>query len=120
MTTRPAFKAGTNIAMKVPTHLFDEMVAFYEDALGLPVSHRDSGAVVEFGGMTLWLDKVAAMTQPELWLEVTTPDTATAARHLQDAGVVRCDEIEGLPPDFDGFWVAAPGGLIHLVAKDET
>ena len=116
MTERPTFSPGTNIAMKVPAHLFDRMVAFYEDALGLAVTRRETGASVAFGSVTLWLDRVAAMTQPELWLEVRTADTAAAARHLAAAGVVRCDEVEALPPEFDGFWISAPGGVVHLVA----
>ena len=113
--TRPSFSPGTNIAMKVPTHLFDQMLAFYGGTLGLPISRDGSSVKVDFGGCTLWLDNVPGMTQPELWLELAVSDTAEAARYLEGQGVPRCDEIEPLPADFDGFWIAAPGGMIHLV-----
>lgn len=113
---RPEFRADTDIAMKVPTRLMASMVAFYRDTLGLPVSDEKSGTKVEFGPCTLWLDHVPAMTQPELWLKVAAPDTAAAARWLEEKGVLRCDEVERLPEGFDGFWIAAPGGMIHLVA----
>jgi hypothetical protein len=60
------------------------------------------------------------MSQPELWLEVETDDSRTAARHLKAQDVVRCDDIEVLPDGFDGFWVSAPGGIIHLVAGPKS
>lgn len=115
----PLFAAGANIAMKVPAHLFDQMRAFYADTLGLQITEEGDSLKVAFGAWTLWLDRSPAMTQPELWLELTTPDTAAAARHLADKGVVRCDEAERLYEGFDGFWIAAPGGMVHLV-KSET
>lgn len=118
-TTPPRFGPGANIAMKVPSRLFRETVAFYEETLGLPVTRDGSSAKVAFGGVTLWLDEVPAMTQPELWLELRTPDTAEAARHLAARGVPRCDEVEKLPNSFDGFWIAAPGGMIHLVRGEK-
>lgn len=114
--TRPKFVADTDVAMKVPSILFDEMIAFYRDTLGLPVSMDGESAKVEFGPVTLWLDNVPAMTQPELWLKVTAPDTEAAASYLEAKGVRRCNEIEKLPEGFDGFWASGPGGLIHLVA----
>ncbi len=116
--TNPGFKPGTNIAMKVPAHLFEQTVSFYEETLSLPVKCEEDSVVVEFGAVRLWLDKVPAMTQPELWLEVTTRDTAAASDYLRQRGVVRCDQVETLPEDLDGFWIAAPGGLVHLVTRE--
>ena len=116
MTDRPPFAPGTNLALKIPAHLFDATVAFYRDVLGLETRPGPSGATVAFGAMTLWLDRVPTMTQPELWLEVRTADTAAAARWLEAGGVPRCDAVEPLPEGFDGFWIAAPGGVVHLVA----
>ena len=118
MLSNPGFKPGANIAMKVPVHLFEQTVAFYEDTLALPVTRSEEGVTVDFGALRLWLDKVPAITQPELWLEVETPDTAAAADYLERSGVVRCDAVEKLPPDLDGFWVAAPGGIVHLVTRE--
>ncbi len=46
-------------------------------------------------------------------------DTAAAERHLAEHGIFRCDEVEKLPDGFDGFWIAAPAGTIHLVSTDE-
>lgn len=118
---RPPFTPGRNIAMKVPSHMFEAMVAFYGEILALPTTRDGSSVKVAFGACTLWLDNVPAMTQPELWLELTVPDTAAAARHLAQSGVPRCDEVEKLPAGFDGLWIAAPGGMIHLIkAQDEA
>jgi hypothetical protein len=113
----PAFRGGRNIALKIPPHQFEDMVRFYGEVLGLPrLGEFEPSVVFEFGTSRLWLDRVPGMSQPELWLELETDDSRAAARHLKTQGVVRCDDIEALPQGFDGFWVSAPGGIIHLVA----
>jgi hypothetical protein len=33
---------------------------------------------------------------------------------------VRCDQIEPLPEGFEGFWIANPAAIAHLVAKDQS
>ena len=66
------FAGGKNIAMKVPPHQYDATVAFYRDLLGLkPIGGPGGDAVgFEFGPNNLWIDKVSAMSQAELWLEI--------------------------------------------------
>jgi len=114
---RPTFRAGPNIAMKLPERLYAATLAFYRDALGLPVlEERDDGALVQFGANRLHLDRIAHQSQTDLWLEVRADDTAAAKAQLAARGVTLCDEVEPLPPGFDGFWIAAPSGTIHLVA----
>jgi catechol 2,3-dioxygenase-like lactoylglutathione lyase family enzyme len=111
------FEAGPNLAMKLPERHFAQTVAFYRDILGLPVlSEGPDGALVQFGAMRLHLDRVPHQSQTDLWLEIRTRDAAAAARHLAAQGIRSCPEVEPLPDGFDGFWVAAPSGTIHLVA----
>lgn len=118
--SRPAFTGGRNIALKLPPHQVDATIAFYRDVLGLATIDEFAPAVVfAFGPNRLWIDVVPALSQAELWLEVRTDDAGRAAKHLAAAGVVRCDAIEPLPDDFDGFWVASPAGTVHLVAADD-
>ena len=74
----------------------------------------------DFGPIRLWIDRMAHLAQAEMWLEVIAPDTAEAASHLADAGVVRCDDVEKLPPDLDGFWILNPAGIVHLVCAPES
>lgn len=115
------FSGGKNIAMKVPPHQYEQTVAFYKDILGLEEIGGPSGEAVgfKFGANNLWVDKVSAMSQAELWLEVVTDDTKKAAEVLDEAGVARCDEIEDLGENFDGYWISSPASIIHLVdAKD--
>ncbi len=69
----------------------------------------------EFGSNLLWLDRVETITQAEVWLELHTPDTAKAAKHLDESNVVRCDTVEKLPEGFDGFWISSPANIVHLV-----
>ncbi|MEQ8941590.1 MAG: hypothetical protein RID98_10770 [Roseitalea porphyridii] len=98
------FSGGKNIAMKVPPNQYEQTVAFYRDILGLEEIGGPSGEAVgfKFGANNLWIDKVSAMSQAELWLEIVTDDTKKAAEVLDEAGVARCDEIEDLGKDFDG------------------
>lgn len=115
MTAR--FEGGKNIAMKVPPHQHEATVRFYRDVLGLELIGGPDGAATgfKFGANNLWIDKVPGMSQAELWLELVTDDTAAAARQLSEAGIVRCDEIEKLGEDFDGYWITSPCAIIHLV-----
>ena len=111
------FEGGRNIAMKVPPHQYDATVRFYRDVLRLEQidDPKDGNVSFRFGANRLWIDKVPAMSQAELWLELITDDTAAAAELLSDAGVVRCDDIETLGDGFDGYWITSPAAIIHLV-----
>lgn len=112
----PKFEGGRNIALKVPPHQYDETVRFYRDILGLEQIEELLPSVgFRFGANQLWIDRVPGMSQAELWLEVITDDTRVAAEHLAANGVTRCDEIEELGPNFDGFWISNPASIIHLV-----
>jgi hypothetical protein len=112
------FKAGRNIAMKVPSHLYEATVAFYRDVIALPpLTAHDPAVGFAFGDKQLWIDRVPILSQAEVWLEVVTDDLAAAETALEDWGVVRCDEIEPLPDGFQGFWIANPASIIHLVAQ---
>ena len=118
------FAGGRNIAMKVPPHQWKATVAFYRDTLGLPeldnpFTSGPPSVGFSFGPNRLWIDRVPGVSQAELWLQVTTADTAAAAGHLATAGVARCDEIEPLDSD-TAFWVASPAGIVHLVSEPDT
>ena len=114
--TPPRYAAGSNLAMKVPAPLYDQTVTFYRDTLALPLlEDGPETTVFAFGAMKLHLDRCPQMSQAEIWLELICEDTAAAAQHLAAAGVARCDAIEPLPASFDGFWIASPAGIIHLI-----
>jgi catechol 2,3-dioxygenase-like lactoylglutathione lyase family enzyme len=120
MSTKIKFAAGRNIAMKLPPHLFDATLQFYRDVLGLKEIKKHAPSVgFKFGSNNLWLDRVPGISQAETWLEVVTNDITAAAKHLEAAGIVRCDEIEPLPKGFQAFWISSPASIIHLVCKDE-
>ncbi|PAU62091.1 hypothetical protein [Pseudomonas indica] len=113
------FTPGRNMAMKVPPHQWQQTVAFYRDVLGLPVLAEQADSLAfDFGGdRRLWIDRVASMSQAELWLEICSDDPIAAARWLEERGVVRCDAIEPLPEGFEGFWIANPAGIVHLLSR---
>ncbi len=116
---KPEFTAGRNIAIKIPPHEYDATVRFYEDILGLPKLPGFAPDVVfEFGDKNLWLDKVDGLSQAETWFEVYADDLEAAAIYLDKKGVVRRDEIEKLPENFEGFWITNAAGLIHLVCSE--
>lgn len=122
MSKTPQFSGGRNIAIKVPPHLWESTVSFYRDLLALPVVERSNSThptmCFEFGSCTLWVDRVDAMSQSEVWLEVRADDVTLASEYLERAGIVRRDEIEALPADFPGFWVQSPGAIVHLVTEE--
>ena len=119
MNSKPTFAAGRNIAMKLPPHVFEATVQFYRDVLGLEEITKHAPAVgFVFGSNHLWLDRVVGLSQAETWLEVVTSDLDAAAKHLDAAGVVRCDDIEPLPQGLQAFWISSPASIIHLVCKD--
>ena len=120
----PKFKPGKNIAMKVPVHEYENTVSFYRNVLGLqPIKEQALSSTesvrFDFGGKVLWIDKVPSLSQAEIWLEVVTSDCANAARHLEDNGCIRRDEIESLPRDYRGFWISSPANIIHLVTEND-
>jgi catechol 2,3-dioxygenase-like lactoylglutathione lyase family enzyme len=111
------FAPGRNIAIKAPAHEYAALVAFYRDTLGLKVLKAEADTTMfDFGALRLWVDRMPALAQAEIWLEVSAADPAAAAEHLAAHGVVRADAVEPLPEGFAGFWVIAPGGLVHLVS----
>lgn len=114
-----AFAGGPNLAMKVPPHQWEATVGFYRDVLGLeelePFTGEPPSVGFAFGPCRLWIDRVAGMSQAELWLELTADDPRAAAEHLAAAGIVRRDEIEPLGEDSPRFWIANPAQIIHLV-----
>jgi catechol 2,3-dioxygenase-like lactoylglutathione lyase family enzyme len=117
---QPVFEAGKNIAIKVPPHQYEETISFYREILGLKqvdvsIAGLYESVGFEFGDKTLWVDKIDAVSQAEIWLEIRTDNADEAARYLDKHGVARRDEIEPLPDSLAGFWVTSPAGIIHLV-----
>ena len=116
----PQSSGGANIALKCPSHTYDQTVAFSRDTLPLPLIEEEAdGCIFQFGPNRLWIDKVPNLSQPDIWLELETNDTEAAASFLKVNGVSRRDEIEQLREDFDGFFISAPAGVIHLVVGQE-
>jgi catechol 2,3-dioxygenase-like lactoylglutathione lyase family enzyme len=120
VTDSVSFTAGGNIAMKVPPDQWEETVAFYRDVVGLDVLEHEPtdppSVGFRFGANKLWVDRVQTLSQAEIWLELNVDDVDAAASRLQAAGISRRDEIEPLGETFNGFWVASPASIIHLVA----
>jgi len=117
---QPFFKAGRNIAMKVPPHEYESTRAFYRDVLGLkeltaPADSATESTRFDFGDKVLWIDRADGLSRAEIWLEIVTDDVEAAAEYFQHHRIQRRDEIEALPDGFRGFWLASPAGIIHLV-----
>ncbi|SFM37118.1 VOC family protein [Marinobacter zhejiangensis] len=114
------FHPGKNIAMKIPTHEYQDTVRFYRDVLRfkLIAGHGDGETPrFEFGDKVLWLDCVPGLSQAEIWLEIVTNDIDQAADVFKVQGCHRRDEIEPLPDGFRAFWIASPSNIIHLVTS---
>ena len=117
----PQFSGGANIAIKCPCHVYEQTVAFYRDTLGLPlIEEEKDGCIFQFGPTRLWIDSVPNLSHPDVWLELETNDTEAAAAVLKVHGIPRRDEVEQLREDFNGFFISAPNGVIHLVVGPES
>lgn len=122
---KPKFTPGKNIAMKIPVHEFDKTVAFYRDILGFEEIEASSpddfdSVTFKFGDRNLWIDKIAGISQAEVWLEVVTNDIESASEYFKKSDCVRRDEIEPLPEGFKAFWLANPANIIHLINDKNT
>lgn len=114
------YKAGTNIAMKVPAHQYEATVAFYRDVLKLPLlADKAPDIAFEFGAMTLWIDNMPALSQAEIWMEIVTDDLARAKAELQAGGAVLCEKVEPLSEGFAGCWMLNPAQIVHLVRQHQ-
>lgn len=115
------WSGGSNIALKIPQHLFDATEKFYRDVIGLPLAFTEraqSGFIFGEGStpQTLWLDRSAGTARSDVWLELRTADVEQAKRYLVAHGVTIADYLEPLPPGYRGFWIINPAGLVHLVS----
>ena len=116
------FKAGINIAIKIPKSKYEQTVAFYRCILKLEVEEKpiDNPTVsrthqVKFGHNIIWLDCVDNYTHAETWLQLTVPDVVIATDYLKSKGVETCDEIEELPGSM--HWIMDPAGTVFNVQQ---
>ena len=119
------FKAGINIAIKIPKGKYAQTVAFYRNILKLEVDEKpiDNPTVsrtheVKFGNNIIWLDCVDNYTHSETWLQLTVPDIGEATSYLQSNGVATCDEIEELPKNM--HWIQDPAGTVFNLQERNT
>jgi hypothetical protein len=114
-------EGGINIAMKVPSHQYEAVIAFYRDTIGLvPFTEKPGATGFVYGSNRLWIDEVGNYTQAEVWLELFTPEFGPTAERLVAAGVVRNDAIEDLGEGFRGGWFINPAGVVHLVREPDA
>ncbi len=112
-----AIAGGVNIAMKVPPHQYEAVVAFYRETLGCEEIAGGDDVSFRFGPNRLWIDRVPQMSQAEVWLELVTSDFEAAARQLGAAGVARDDAIELLPETMQAGWFFNPANIVHLLRQ---
>lgn len=82
MTTE--IKGGINIAMKVPSHQYEAVIAFYRDIVGLPPYDEKAPAKgFLLGPNRLWIDEAPHYSQAEIWLELSQMITRQPSIALQ-------------------------------------
>ena len=91
----PHFSGGANIAIKCPYHTYEQTIAFYRDTLGLPLLEEEpEGCIFQFGPVRLWVDRVPNLSHPDIWLELETNDTESAAVHAKVPQAAFCATTE--------------------------
>lgn len=117
MSQTSQFIGGDNVALKVSEGQFEIAIRFFSDILKMHVERVSVASVkVKFGRISLWIDRTSGGEQGEIWLELCTDDTQRAEEYLAGMGITRCDDVEPLPPDYDGFWIRSPLGHVLLVS----
>lgn len=118
------FKAGINIAIKIPKSKYEKTVAFYKDILKLEVEEKpitnptvSKTHEVKFGNNVIWLDCVDNYTHSETWLQLVVPNIEEATGYLLSNGVETCDEIEELPKNM--HWIQDPAGTVFNLQEGE-
>lgn len=119
MNLKPTFWSGRNIALKAPSHLYDNTVKFYGEILGFELIQKyHPNVCFKFGDKQLWIDEVPTLSQAEIWLEIVTDDYKAASKYFDEQAIVRCDSIEELPTGHKGFWIMDPSSIVcHLVEQ---
>lgn len=118
------FKAGINIAIKIPKNKYEQTVEFYRNILKFKVEEKPiSNPTVSrthkviFGNNIIWLDCVDNYTHSETWLQLTVPSVEEATEYLKDNNVLFCDEIEELPQNMHG--ITDPSGNVFNLQQNE-
>src|SRR5947207_12871514 len=76
----PQFSGGANIAIKCPSHTYEQTIAFYRDTLGLPlIEEEKDGCIFQFGPNRLWIDSVPNLSHPDICLTLETKPNESAA-----------------------------------------
>jgi hypothetical protein len=79
----PQFSGGANIAIKCPSHTYDQTVSFYRDTLGLPlIEEEKDGCIFQFGPNRLWIDKVPNLSHPYICLVMLSIDNVDESSFL--------------------------------------
>jgi catechol 2,3-dioxygenase-like lactoylglutathione lyase family enzyme len=111
------FYPGINIALKIPAAQFASALRFYTKVLGLPlVAETANSAKIEFGQAILWVDLAEHLEVGEVWLEVRARDLDAARECLKESGIQMDTEVKESCEGSDGFFIRAPGNLVHLIS----
>ena len=66
----PQFSGGANIAIKCPSHTYEQLVGFYRDTLALPLLEEEpDGCIFQFGPNRLWIDKTEVRRGEEIEMQ---------------------------------------------------
>lgn len=119
------FKGGINIAIKIPKNKYEATVAFYRDVLKLEIEEKpitnptvSRTHEVKFGPNIVWLDCVDNYSQQQIWMELQTPNVATATQYLADNGIETCDELEQIPDTM--HWIQDPSGTVFILGEERN
>lgn len=115
------FRAGNNIAIKIPIELYEETLHFYRDILLLETEEQQidhpsiiKSTKVKFGDINLWLDAVPQKKETKIYLELNTNQMQNALDYLSTNKIqIAADEDEQSP---DIQWIKDPAGntlLLH-------
>ncbi len=103
------FRAGRNVAVRVPADQWEQTLRFYDRGLGL--RRLESGApsvAFELGPDRLWVIRVTTLDAAEIWLEFQTDSADVMADYLLRPDVIPCDDTIAAPTGgFQTMWISS-------------
>lgn len=117
------FRAGKNIALKIPEDKYERTVNFYRDVLLLEVEEKlmeahptiSKTARVQFGQNVLWLDCLEQIERQEVYFQLDTNDLDMALQYLATNGIGTHDHLEQVPEGM--HWIKDPAGNVLLLRQ---
>ncbi len=112
---------GIDIAIKVPPHQYEAMIAFYRDIIGLkPITEKLPDVGFELGPNKLWVAEAPEMSRAEVWLELLPIASRMRPSICPERVLSAAMLSRSCRRAFKGGWITSPANIIHMVREPDA